>query len=412
VVAWRIASGASDGDTERPPSRHRPRPRSASQERLDATLLEFLIESERPPAPAPFDLDATLLEFLLDSDPPQLELGSVPPDVTLGTPRRGLTAAPVPREATARVEYVRVPDLVAPPRAEPAPPPPPPATPQTRAKKLLKQLERVGPGLEAPFVQSLLELGPDVLPEIAEAFPGLLWFNRNLPHRAVARGRDVSPVARTLVAFGEIAAPTVEWLMTVDHPDIRFYALLVARDLASDDLVPAIAQATLDEDQNVREVAAASILGLGDDSTDRATQTLRSIVGDLATPRRRILFGINALTRLRDPAAAMVFAKHVEATDREIAELALRALSLLTGQALGKRTAAWTKWLSKRAGRARAQWLVEGIESGPAALFPWTHRELVDLCGVSLGEADPDDKKQRKALAKAYRKWLDEHGPL
>ena len=352
-----------------------------------------------------------MLEFLLESDPPELELGSVPPDVTLGAPRGGMKPAAVPRESTPNVEYVRVPDLVTPPRAKPQPPPPPPPTPQTRAKKLLKQLEKVGPGLEAPIVQSLLKLGPEVLPEIAEAFPGLLWFNRHLPHRAVARGRDVSPVARTLVAFGDAAVPTVAWLMTVEHPDIRFYALLVARDLASDDLVPAIAQATLDDDEGTREVAAAAILGLGPDSTARATETLRGIVADLTTPRRRLLFGIHALTRLRDPKAAMVFATHVEAVDAEISELALRALSLLTGQALGKSTQAWKKWLAKRAGRSRAEWLIEGIENGPTALFPWTYRELVELCGgANLGEADPDDRKQRKALAKAYRAWLAQHG--
>lgn len=368
------------------------------------------MDPEQEPATPALDLDATLLEFLLESDPPELELGSVPPDVTRGGPRRGMKPAAAPRESIPNVEYIRVPDLMAPIASPPQPPPPPPLTPRARAKRLLAQLERVGPGLEAPIVKRLLELGPEILAEVAEAFPGLLWFNRHLPHRAVARGRDVSPVARTLVAFGDIAAPTVAWLMTVNHPDIRFYALLVARDLASDELVPAIAQATLDDDEGVREVAAAAILGLGAESTARATETLRAIVGDLSTPRPRLLHGIHALTRLRDAQAAFVLAKHVEAVDAQVAELALRALSLLTGQALGKSTQAWTKWLTKRTRRSRAEWLIEGIEAGPAALFPWTYRELVDLCGANLGEADAEDKRQRKALAKAYRKWLAEHG--
>ena len=64
-----------------------------------------------------------------------------------------------------------------------------------RARRLVKQLETCGPGDEAPTVQGLLRVGPEALDIVVDAFPGLLWFNRQLPYTAVPRGRDVSPVS-------------------------------------------------------------------------------------------------------------------------------------------------------------------------------------------------------------------------
>lgn len=316
-------------------------------------------------------------------------------------PSASLRPPAVPKDAPI-VEHVNVRKVARVPMRAPTPPPEPP-TNTTRAKKLVKQLETVGPGLEAHIVQALLRLGPDALPAIASAFPGLLWFNRRHPHSAVARGRDVSPLARALVAFGEASIPFVHSLLHHRNPDIRFYAALVAQDLGAPALVHDLAEATVDEDPGVREVAAAVLLGLGPEATAHACGSLRAGIEAGTLDRASISYAVAALARLRDPRAHRVLVPLLEPTDPEINDLTLRALAMLTGQTFGRDVRAWQRWIERHGDRPRIEWLLDSLERGHSSVFSFVCDELAHLTGERLGEAEVGSPRERKRLAKAYR---------
>ncbi|MBX3272651.1 MAG: hypothetical protein KF729_20490 [Sandaracinaceae bacterium] len=356
------------------------------------------------------ELDARLLEFLLEPAPPALELGSIPPPAVLSRPSAHeppadsnvwLRPPAVPRDAP-RIERVVIRDIAPAPQRTPTPPPPPP-TNETRAERLVAQLKGAGPGLEAHLVQPLLRLGPDALPVLARSFPGLLWFNRRHPHRAVARGRDVSAISRALVAFGDAAVPTVQSLLSHRHPDVRFYATLVAQEIPSPSMVHDLAEATLDADPGVREVAAAGLVGRGPEAVKHATASLRAAIeGSLLAPAP-LGFAIVALARLRDPLAPRVLIPVIELGDAELNDLSLRALAMLTGQTFGRDTKAWRRWLEKNERLPRVEWLLESLEHGHPSVFEYLCDELAYLAGERLGEAAVDAPRERKRLADAYR---------
>ena len=92
----------------------------------------------------------------------------------------------------------------------------------------------------------ILALGDAALPVLVQAFPGKLAWTRRKGGKLPA-GRDLSPVARALVAFGERTASYTASLLGSAHPDVRFYAILIAAELVHPDLTDAVAERIHDE---------------------------------------------------------------------------------------------------------------------------------------------------------------------
>jgi hypothetical protein len=107
----------------------------------------------------------------------------------------------------------------------------PPPDFAARVHAMAVRLGTHGPNEEAPDHSALLAMGAEVLPVLRDLFPGRLWFNRWEPHIQAPRGRSVSGLCRTLVAFGGAAAPYIGELLKSDEPETRYYATLVAGEL-------------------------------------------------------------------------------------------------------------------------------------------------------------------------------------
>jgi hypothetical protein len=111
------------------------------------------------------------------------------------------------------------------------------------------------PATRDALIHGLLYMGEAALPALVQAFPGKLEVDRDT--RPVPAGREVSVVARALVAFGERAVPYVAGLLSSGHPDVRYYAALVASELVHPDLMEAVAERIHDPDPDVRRLACA-----------------------------------------------------------------------------------------------------------------------------------------------------------
>ena len=238
-----------------------------SRNKSDSTYLIKNAPSDRVDAPSPSDAPKSEPpdDRWRTSNPPPGESLEAKwwPDRELGKAFRRWTGIPPARGDEARavamkflVEHLNVGELTAvgtaPRTPLPAIEPPDLAA---RVQTMVIRLGMHGPNEEAPDHRALLALGDEALPILRDLFPGRLWFNRWEPHVQPPRGRSVSGLCRTLVAFGDAAVPYIAELLKNEEPETRYYATLVAAELPHPLLVEPLAASLFDDDQGVSRSA-------------------------------------------------------------------------------------------------------------------------------------------------------------
>lgn len=260
------------------------------------------------------------------------------------------------------------------------------------------------------LVEGLLALGDAALPALVQAFPGALVWTRQKGGR-LPRGRDLSPVARALVAFGERAASYTASLLSSAHPDVRFYAILVAAELVHPDLTDAVAERIHDEDEGVRRLAVqllprfASFRGFDEVRTVvRRTARLRG-----KDPSRR-LQAIDAVAALRDVEMVPKLIEHLKDHDDDLAEHAHRALIAITGNDVGRTHRKWASWWERNRARHRVEWLIEGLGHADERVRRLAGDELQRTTQQYYGYHPGSPKRDRDLVARRYRQWWDREG--
>ncbi len=297
-------------------------------------------------------------------------------------------------------------------RARRAPPSPPIAPPTRdprieRADALCEELTRCGPGDEAPYVARFRLLREVGLASLERAFPGLLWFDKKLPHQKPPPGRAVSPVASILVSLGLEAVPTIARLVHNEYAEIRYYAALVAIDLKAPGLVPVLTELALDEDAELRDVALEGLLAMRD--TDACHLSCRGLERKLADPKwhaQKRTSAIRMLTALRWQGAVTPLISLLELLEPGTPELARTALRTLTTHDFALRTKDWRKWHEKNGRAPRTAWLLEGLVGSDGALRDFAAAELVRITKRDFGYRQGGDVKEGKRLQKAYKAIL------
>jgi hypothetical protein len=290
-------------------------------------------------------------------------------------------------------------------------PPPIPTETEDRATAIVEELLRCSPGAEQGQIPRLLALGPDAAPVVARAFPGALWIDRATLQGRPVSGRAVSAVACALIELGEASVPWVSGLLEADHPDIRFYATLVAAELGHDDLVLALGRLVFDEVDYVRSAALHALGRMGDqDRFATLRATLSSTAANVATHPSYRLHAVAGLDELRDTGSLRLFSELLEDDDASIAESARAALVRLTGRDLGPHPKKWRSWIKKNEDDPREVWLIEGIVDDDESVRRVVAEELRRITDVDL-ELDPTAPRgDRKRQRKAWRRWWKESG--
>jgi hypothetical protein len=270
--------------------------------------------------------------------------------------------------------------------------------PEARARAIIEELHKCGPGDEQAYLEPLRHLGPVGLAALARSFPGLLWFDRTLPHQKAPRGRDASPVCSLLVELGAASAPVVATLLEAASPTARYYAALVAVDLGAPALIAPLTARVFDDAEEVRDVALRGLAELARSREQRhgpADAMSRAL--DEASARMRIaltsptctayerIHALTAVRGFRDPKSLEVLAPFAGWIDKDVAETAREALSLITAEDLGADSAAWTKWIRKNGKKPRTEWLVAALAGARTEMRVYAHAELVRLLGTDFG---------------------------
>ncbi|MEO0326176.1 MAG: hypothetical protein AAF447_24720, partial [Myxococcota bacterium] len=261
-------------------------------------------------------------------------------------------------------------------------------------------------------LQRVLGLGEAVLPALVREFPGPLWFDRHRPFRRRPRGRDVSAIARCIVAFGERAAPYVVSLLDVREADARYYALLLAAELPHRSLVLPLGRRLFDEDAQVRDLAIAVLRTLQrfpEEMADLLERVRASAKVPRQTPERRAA-AARALGELRDPLALDLLVQLLRARERSIALAAHGALVNLTRQDYGDDAPAWAAWVRNNADRHRIEWLIDALLHGDELMRTAAGDELKNLTQAYFGYHPALPRRDREIAQRKYRDWWQAEG--
>ncbi len=310
------------------------------------------------------------------------------------------------------VEHLNVGDLTAvgtTPRAS-LPPIDPPDFAE-RVETMVTRLGMHGPNEEAPDHSALLALGDDVLPVLRDLFPGRLWFNRWEPHVQPPRGRSVSGLCRTLVAFGEVAVPYVVELLKDQDPETRYYATLVAADLPHPLLVEPLAAAMFDDDQGVSRSALHALEAfLAQQGIESLKASLRALAVASDPDQRSRLLAMRALAVLRDCGCIEVLIPAV-AERSVLGEAAWRVLRMLTAQDFGTEKDQWQTWFQEHGQRSRTEWLIDSLDHEDAEIRAIASRDLRQASGQDYGYRAEMSSDARRVIQDRYRRWWLERSP-
>jgi hypothetical protein len=277
-------------------------------------------------------------------------------------------------------------------------------------EQLVAELRIAGPEDEM-LVLPLLAAGEAALPALAREFPGKLWFDRNEPHARIPAGRDVSPIARTFVAFGQRSVPYLIPLLDHEDADIRYYATVLASEFVHPALVQPVGRRLFDQDPGVRNGAyrALSVLYACEVEFTQLIERLRALARD-GRKLQSQLTSIEALGRLRDVDSFEFLVSLLDSPDLHLVRAAHASLVRLACQDFGTSRKKWTVWLDKHGNRHRVEWLIDALMHSDERLRRRASDELKHLTQESFGYEPGLSKRERQAAQERYRLWWSEVG--
>lgn len=388
-----------------------------SEGNRDSTYLIKNAPSDRVDAPSPSDApssDAPDPRWRTSAPPPGESLEAKWwPDRDLGKAFRRWTRIPPAGGEAARsvaikflVEHLNVGDLTAVGSAPQTPAPviePPDFA--ARVHAMVVRLGLHGPNEEAPDHHALLGIGEEALPALRDLFPGRLWFNRWEPHVQPPRGRSVSGLCRTLVAFGQPAVPYVVELLNTPDPEIRYYAILVAAELPHPRLVEPLGTALFDDDQGVSRSALYALeMFRGLEGVGELQRSLRVLALASDADQRSRLLAMRALAVLRDQRAVEALLPAL--SERSVlGEAAWRVLRMLTAQDFGSDESRWRAWLQRQGARSRTEWLIDSLDHEDSEIRAIAIRDLSRIAGQEFGYDVRMPQSDRQAIRERFRLW-------
>jgi hypothetical protein len=272
-------------------------------------------------------------------------------------------------------------------------------------EQVVTELRDAAPDDEMAIL-SALAIGEAVLPGLAREFPGGLWFDRNEPHARIPGGRDVSPIARAFVAFGQRSVPYLIPLLDHEDADIRYYATLLAAEFVHPDLVQPVGRRLFDADPGVRSNAyrTLSVLYACEVEFTKLIERLGALARDDRKPQLQVT-AIDALGRLRDAESFEFFISMLENPSPEIQRAAHASLVRLACQDFGDSKRKWASWFDKHRERHRVEWLIEGLMHSDERLRRRASDELRHLTQEDFGYEPGSPKKERQAAQEKYGLW-------
>jgi hypothetical protein len=265
---------------------------------------------------------------------------------------------------------------------------------------------------EPPQIAELLRLGESALPVLIQHFPGPLWFDRAaLRAGKIPRGRDVSGVARALVAFGDKAAPYLAGKLASGSDEVSYFTLLVAGEIVHADLLDAVARRALGPDETLRHVALDVLRRYS--RLPQFPQVLRALSDLSERPGKdgkRQRLALEALGHLRDPRALPTLIARLSDSSDPVSQAAYQALVELTAQDFGPHPRRWETWAEQCGAQHRVEWLIESLMHQEQTIRALASQELKRETQQYFGYHPGLPKRDRELAQRKYREWWQGEG--
>jgi HEAT repeat protein len=258
-------------------------------------------------------------------------------------------------------------------------------------------------------ILALVEVGEEALPALVQAFPGRLSWDRN--RSPDPQGRDVSSVARAILAFGPRAVPYVATLLGSSSSEVRHCAALLAADLVDPALLGPLAGCLHDPDPLVRRLACSLLPRFGGfRELTELRVALRRTARLKSAPAERRGQAVDALAAVRDVNSVESLIELLREADERLLDRAQRALIVLTGEDLGASHRRWAAWFEKHREEHRVEWLIAGLLHSEERVRVIACAELERLTQERFGFRADAAKKERERAHAAYVSWWESEG--
>jgi hypothetical protein len=281
------------------------------------------------------------------------------------------------------------------------------AEPARTPAELLDEIEAADEGAaEAPIAEAIERAG-EVVPLLADRFPGRLRVDRYRVSGRALRPAQYGPLLDLTVRLGPPVTELLLDKLADPSRDVRFYAAVCAAELRPRSAVYALVERVFDADYGVRACAIEALVGY----------PLRDLDGALARARHalhsddpeRVLAAAGALAALGDVQAIPDLLEVLGPGGRR-AEHARRALTSLTRQDFGTSERKWRRWWEEHKQRHRIEWLIDGLTHKEAGLRHSAAEDLRTLTGENFGFRVDLSRKEREAVQARWRQWWQEAG--
>ena len=261
-------------------------------------------------------------------------------------------------------------------------------------------------------IAELLLVGEVAATVVARRFPGPLWIERKDIGAKIPRGRDVSPLARALLAFKDKAANRVVGLLEHRDGNVRFYASIVAGELVHRDLVLPLGRRLFEVDVGTQKASLESLRAMRRFTREFADvlDAVRAVAGnDRADVDRRVI-ALRVLGELRDDRAVSLLVEMLAEGDAGLVAQAHAALVVITRQDFGRTSAAWKPWIDANAPKHRVEWLMDSLLHNDEEIRRAAGEELKVLTQEYFGFHPSLPKRERELAHRKYRQWWEQHG--
>jgi len=257
--------------------------------------------------------------------------------------------------------------------------------------------------------RQLLRLGKDVVPALAQRFPGRLRADPFDPGENVRRAEELGALVEVLEKLGPAGLEAAVPHLDSRYPAHRFAAVLLFAQNPDERGVDLLRARLHDTEPRIRALATETLVPfIAHPRFETVLTHLRERLNSpLLDARRR---AVQLLGAFRDVGAVPLLVATLEGRDRaEIGEDVRLALRLITLQDFGVRARGWERWWARARKKSRVDWLVEGLDSEDRELRTVAALELTALAGDDYGYRPDGDKRARqRGTASFARWWLDE----
>lgn len=274
---------------------------------------------------------------------------------------------------------------------------------------LIELIEQRDPAAMEPAIDEAIARTAEVLPVIAQRFPGLLGVDRyNVTGRPL-RAAQYGGLLELITRMGAGVTSLLLDKMSAPSRDARFYAAVCLLELRPKSAIPALFDHLFDPDFGVRACCVEALQGYPSRDLDGGLRRVRQALHH--QDPNRVAAAAAAAAELADLDALVDLIGGLGRGER-FAEPCRRALMALTKQDFGLAEGRWMKWWDDHRRRHRVEWLIDGLAHKEPELRASAIADLRRLTGESFGYEPEAAKREREIAHRRWLSWWAEAGRL